>query len=707
MDEIKHKIEPGAGPVLVVAPIGPFRDAVRKALKGIGFEDVVSVNTVQDALWQLEAEEIMPCWILTTPCLNDGMNALKMLRLILEEPLLRAINVSIFYEVADAPCIPAAFELGALSSHASVSRSPGEIDRELRTVIARASGQGWDMCKVSASYLREFLAMRKDWVSLVELERSLSRMYPGAPDQLMALAESLYLAGRADEARAAIVQAVQLEPAFANEAVALAKRLGVGVDNIDPQSKSNIAVLYEINSALVVDSDADSRVAVIRILKSMNVLNIQAFADSDSALTWASRSKEPGIIVMDWRVKGDIQGPAFLQRLRLRGWCVAPVVVLSSAVQDGHRHLLRELGVELIVRKPLDEAAFTRALMLSLRTNHFPASHKVTLRRIDEALVNGDARSARRIAQQIFGSPAKLPVDVQMFLEAKLAYAERNYVDAHKLIVRLTRIEPDNIRYQDLLGKVLLKMGDFDAAVMCFKKNDAVAPDNIQRLCEMAEAYTEMGEFDQAKENASQVRELDDDSPLLHEIEVKIGIHSKDYAAAKAAFVHMPDPNVLFSYMNNRAVALAKAGQHDRGIELYDDTMRVVPEENAEFQAILLYNSGLAHVRKGDLIGALRQFTDAISKAKGRMKFKVQSILEKVDQALGTGAKVTLEQTPLIHPQQFDPLKIMPGDARCAGIFEAPSGMGASRYAPDRPRFKKRDSIQRGSTTSMLKTGFS
>jgi CheY-like chemotaxis protein len=688
-------------PILMVVPIGPLRDLIRQALKAIGFISVQAVSTAREAIHFLETEEILPFWIITTTHGQEELTAMHLLTLLLETPELRSISVSLFCETSERDVSLAGFVLGLLSSHKIGTRNAADISSELRTLVRRISENDHDLCLVAAEYLRATLREQKKYEDLLSFERTLMRHYPKQTKQLLAIAEANFLLGYSDDARSNLAQARYMDASLAKQADAIYQRYAGEEALARPLTLAKIADVFQLRSCVVIDPDDTVHKGVEEALQAIGVATVHCETDAKAALSWIAKNGEPGMIVMEWRLNG-MTGPAFLQRLRQAGCWNVPVFLLSSLVTVGHQQLIRELGVETIIEKPLSAEHFLKAIISALRASYLPSNYKTIVRKIEGYLTTGQFNEARAAATQLFAIKDKIPSEVQDFLQARLEFADGDPEVARGIVSKLLRDDADNLAYQDLLGKILLKMGEFEAAVLCFKRADAVAPDNIERICAIAEAYTELGDLDLAEEHIGVAKKIDEAAqPVLH-VKTRLGLATRNFDAAKAALSSLKNAMTILAYMNNRAVALARSGRPEKGAALYHDALRVLPDNRPEARSAILYNLGLAHIRMGNQSAALPFFAEAGQISSKRVKLKVDAILTKLDHVMKSGGIITIDRTmDEIKSKERAPMiaapKATPGTVRCYGLFN-PTNISLAYQNLKIPTFKKRATFQRGAT---------
>jgi tetratricopeptide (TPR) repeat protein len=186
--------------------------------------------------------------------------------------------------------------------------------------------------------------------------------------------------------------------------------------------------------------------------------------------------------------------------------------------------------------------------------------------------------------------------------------------------------------------------------------------------------------------------------------------------------------STLLGYMNNKAVALARCGNTDEAIELYNNTYESIPKDREDLVAIVKYNIALALVR-ADRFDEAQSVLKAVNQIKtSPVKQKAASLSLRLKRAIddgasfelrsstgapeskGSQAKVPANDSQIVSPE--DNAKLLakiaaePGDLCCYKIFhvrgETPAKVEAMLAKP--PRFKRRDAIEREEALGAEKT---
>ncbi|NRA43783.1 MAG: hypothetical protein HRU09_02380 [Oligoflexales bacterium] len=325
---------------------------------------------------------------------------------------------------------------------------------------------------------------------------------------------------------------------------------------------------------------------------------------------------------------------------RIRGkYPSIPIVILSSLVADDDKPLIQEMGVETIHEKPLQKDAFKKNLIYLIQQERLPANASVLERKIRQFLKSGKLTEAIAIKDQFINN-SEIPEVHKKRINAEFCYHNEDYVEARNLAIEAIKSDPNSIYLLNFIGKCLMKLADHKAAVMCFKKAQALSPKNIERLCDIAKASYEAGDTETCEKALAQGKALDRENEGLRETEGPIRIDLGPQSDAQDILAEMESIQELVSYMNNKAVALTKSGMIKEGIELYHKTIASMPANKKDTKCLVMYNLGLAFAKHGDLKGAKAQLEKTLAENPEKIERKCHSLKLRIEKSLETGAKL-------------------------------------------------------------------
>jgi CheY-like chemotaxis protein len=638
-------LENKASKVVVVDPSGPVRQLLVETVRsGLGMASVEGKATIADALQHLEIEHAD--WLIVPLLADQPANALHLLQIITEHPDLKHVRVSLMVEDSERYVLPAAYELGLLSHH----RRPFTKDslaEELKSLTSKLEENKFNEAETAAGYLRSYLTEAKAHDAQVELEKGLLDVYPGKPEILINLAAPQYHLGKQEAAKQTLAQVAMLDEKLTDQAKDVGKSL-FGADFALPtqvDGGGGISILGA-KSAIVIDSDDTVSTAVEETLKKLGVASIAKFSDGESAFAHIEKNPEPDLIIMEWRIP-KLSGPLLIQRIRHHNFLNVPVVILSSLLKPDDMPLVREMSVAGILAKPINKDLFVPNLIWTMQQERLPTEHQVMERKIGQLLAAGRKDEANPMRATFLADP-NVPMARKRVVEAKFAFANQEYQLARDAAIESLKLAGDSIIVLNLLGKTFMHLKDPVSALKCFKKAQDLSPQNIERLCEIAEVQTELGDKKGAEATMEKAVDLDPDSKVVEEAAVKNAIARGDVSTAQKLMGQMDSLNDLVAYMNNKAVAYAKCGHTDEATELYRKTVQSIPEARQDTRIIVQYNLALGMARAGKIEDAAEELRAVIATAKKlknvKISKKAQALKERIDAAIAKGTEFKLKE---------------------------------------------------------------
>ena len=629
--------------VVVVDPSGPVRQLLVETVRtGLGFTQVEGKGGITEVLQHLEVEHAD--WLIVPLMADQPANALHLLQIVTEHPDLKHVRVSLMVEDTELYVLPAAYELGLFSHHRRPFTKDSVAD-ELKTLLKRLEAVGFNESEVAADYLRGYLKDAKAHDSRVELEKGLLDVYPGKAQILINLAEPQYFLGRQDAAKQTLAQVSMLDAALTDKATELGKTLfGTEFKLPSVESGGDVNILGA-KTAIVVDSDDTVCTAVQETLKKLGVSSVEKFSDGEAAFAHIEKNPEPDLIIMEWRIP-KLSGPLLIQRIRNHNFLNVPILILSSLLKPDDMPLVREMSVAGILSKPLNKELFIPNLIWTMQQERLPTEHQVMERKIGQLLAANRKADAEPL-RAIFMANANVPMARKRVVEAKYAYANAEYALARDAAIDSLKLSGDSIIVLNLLGKTFMRLKDPVSALKCFKKAQDLSPQNIERLCNIAEVQTELGDKKAAAATMDSATALDPDSKVVEEAAVKVAIAGGDTTTAQKLMGELDSLNDLVAYMNNKAVAYAKCGHAPEAIELYRKTMQSIPEARLDTRTIVHYNLALSMARAGDVEDAAVELALVIAAAQkiknNKIIKKAQSLKERVDVSVSKGTEFKIK----------------------------------------------------------------
>jgi tetratricopeptide (TPR) repeat protein len=303
-----------------------------------------------------------------------------------------------------------------------------------------------------------------------------------------------------------------------------------------------------------------------------------------------------------------------------------------------------EMGVTTVMEKPTKRDDFLNGLAWTVSQARRPSEAKTLESRIRALLKAGKIDEAARAMQMLNARAETDGVGGATLkqLEAEFAFQMGDFVAARDLAMASLQAGGKSVLTLNLLGKTLMQLREFGTALSVFERANELSPDSIERLCATAETQSALGDDTKAMTTLDQAAKLDQENQAVINASVNIGLATGNAELAKGMLDRVRPTDSVLAYINNRAVAYAKAGNFKESIKLYKNALEAIPKEKDSLRAVVLYNLALAQIRDGDLNGAIDSL-QAVGSAKDQnLDKKVRSLLERGREAQASGVKLKL-----------------------------------------------------------------
>jgi tetratricopeptide (TPR) repeat protein len=356
------------------------------------------------------------------------------------------------------------------------------------------------------------------------------------------------------------------------------------------EQKSNMP-----NKILVVDDDPSVPVSIEQAFKKFNIQVLKA-SDLASALYLFNQHKfEVVIVELDF---GPLPGLALVQKWRLHEMEEkrnTGFIMLGAGTQRsaGDEALLRELGDLEIMNKPVNPVQLLPMISRALGTK----TRNTTLLEAKSRLVDPHLKT-KQYDKAIENVQKLIPEggDKAKRLLLEVYEAAEKYKDCFDSAVMMLKVENNNINLISTAGRMCMKLGNFTEARPFLEKADALAPQNLERLNQLATMYLKANQPEKSVAVFKKLNTLNPENPeykfevfkLLYE--AGFGDHAVNFGKEVA------QPMEIVRHYNNKGVLLAKEGRQDEALKEYDRSLKFFPKfkENSR----IYFNIALAHLSR-------------------------------------------------------------------------------------------------------------
>ncbi|WP_218110080.1 response regulator [Oligoflexus tunisiensis] len=508
------------------------------------------------------------------------------------------------------------------------------------------------------------LRTKRQWNEIIKLEKALLELFPGTTDTLLSIGEAQLASGDHESGLRTLQQVKLLNPSLSAQVDQLkANYILIDeedelFDDLEPLDMTGpLLNALGIQSAILVDPDSAVQQSVKQVMAGAGVQDLEVFDSGQKAWDWISNGQQPSLIIMEWRTL-DLTGVQFIQRVRQRLISV-PIMVVSSLVSQSEVPLVKEMGVNAVVEKPFDNATLMAEIITLLQQQQYPTEQISMDRKIIQCLQLGNKVEANRLIGIYLSNPDYDDAGKRR-MEAEYAFYEGHYMQSCTLASAALKQSHDSLELLNLLGKALMKLGDFESALKCMKKAQSLSPANIERACRMASLCAEMGDFEDAEDQLLQAKNLDAKNILVLEAEAQLALGSGDAERATKAMASLESLHRIVAFINNKAVALVRNNKFEEGIALYKSALEALPPPWGHAHDTVCYNLSLAHIRFSEYERALQSLEKVKSGPTTGIGKKAHSLRKKILHAQQTNTHLTIsvEAKELNNPN--DPKALVP-----------------------------------------------
>ncbi|SMF68984.1 response regulator [Pseudobacteriovorax antillogorgiicola] len=616
--------------VVIIDGSGTLRPVVGGILRDLGYRNVFALKSLSEYLSYPNKYQV--AWILTHPYIADPVTVFHLLKICLQDPKLRYLRITVFFDDSEQYLIPFAFSLGTMSFHVG-TLSHNSIRNDLKEVISMARSDRSDIA-IAARFFRKYLMSREWYMDRLMMEQMLLEGVDQSSEQLLNTAEAYFLTGQEQEGVSYLYETLM----FDNSQEELIERMA---NRYMGKSLKECRNPIKKDTCVVIDSDEAVRKPIAEILSKLDFRSVMEFEDGLSALEFSRKYKNIDLFVTEWKLK-EIPGPAFIQIVRHELEADIPIVVCSSLLKDKDEILLKEVGVNKVISKPIQARNFIASILSALKESQYPSELSSKEREFRLKLKSAQTQKAESILNSLLVD-SKVPRGKKVLLQGEFALHEGSFQEAKRLGQLAAQIMGYGTFVLNLLGKACLKLGDHENALNYLEKANSLSPQNLERLCAIATEQSAVGRDDDARKTMGQVLEDAPNAAFAKEAQLSIAVRQGEHQEASNLLGNMDSSDSLISFWNSQAISHVKQQNFLQGIEIYQRALRNLPPGYSDNRSFVRYNVALAYTRSNQLKKAATYLEAEAAMTHSPVHKKVCSLLSKVLKSLKTGEPIQLQ----------------------------------------------------------------
>jgi tetratricopeptide (TPR) repeat protein len=548
---------------------------------------------------------------------------------------IRSSNTKNPYFVSFFGALNTPFDFSALASLGlgswhRIQNTTKDFNEELSLLLTQISICNYSPGKLTAAYLRRDLLKNSDHHNLLTFDQKIIDKFPNDPRLLMNLAESNFLSKNTDAAITLLVQAKNMDSRLSTEIANLYGKIKLSQS---PSQGSQDGPSQQQSHCIVIESDPSVVNQILKVLTTLGIKNPTVFDNGQTAWAWLDSNPEPELIITEWKLPGLGASP-LIQRMRLRGLNKVPILVCSSKVAPEEMPLFKEFSISHLIKKPTSERELSMGLKWVLQQHSHPTNQTSLEKELALAIKRKDWTTAKNL-KAAYMANQKILDSRKSMIEAEFLYQEEKYsaaIDVAKSAARMTEV--DSLDFVDLMARCQQKIGDNVAASKFIEAAVKLSPQNVSRLCELAQLNTSVGTPENAEKYLHAAIHIDRGrSDVVESVSNWSMIIDSDDKVEKI-MAQVQDKLKIISHFNNRAVRLTQQHQNDQALKIYRLILKIVPFEQPELKARIEYNLALGLVKIGKFAQAIQVLNAANCKAFPTIHQKVESLKTRAKEAL-------------------------------------------------------------------------
>ena len=330
----------------------------------------------------------------------------------------------------------------------------------------------------------------------------------------------------------------------------------------------------------------------------------------------------------------SLPGLAFVQKWRqheiMEKRCTAFIMASGNKNIEINESLINELGDLESITKP-----FTAINLLPYLSRGMATKQRLlAFQELRDKLLeySNKPKDIDKVTQQIKSRLHELG-NKGFNLIYELYEKAGKYTEALEVVNPLLDQEPGNITLINAKGRLLMRLQRFSEAKTYLERSDAIAPDNIDRINQLAIAFLQLNDPSNAVERFKQVLALSPEDP-----EIKFKMFSQLFESGFESHAinfgkETTKPNEIVRHYNNKGVLLSKDGALDKALAEYQRALKFYPKFRENYK--IHYNIALNKIDRKDQASILEAKNHLDTCLKLEPDFsKAQSTLESVERIL-------------------------------------------------------------------------
>ena len=614
--------------ILVFSETGDAYNKINNALRTQGFATTGLAQSAEELYRLVNDDQINFDWLIFIDFHSSTETLSDVLRRIQNTKNRNRYFVSYFGNPSSFDKTPALTSLGLGSWHRIQNEK--DLNDELSALFSQINVWGYSPGKLTAAYQRHDLIKAGENSKLLTFDQKLIDHLPNEPRLLMNLAESNFLNGNTGGAITLLVQAKNMDSRLSAEIANLYSKIKAAQTSA-PSGEDSVS--HKRNQFVIIESDPSVVNQLLKVFATLGIENPEVFDNGQAAWHWLENNPEPELIITEWKLPGLGASP-LIQRMRIRGLNKVPIMVCSSKVSPEEMPLFKEFSISHLLKKPTSERELAMGLKWVLQQHAHPTNQTSLEKELALAIKRKDWTKAKNL-KAAYMANQKVVDSRKKLLEAEFLYQEQKYseaIDNAKAAAKMAEI--DSLDFVDLMARCQHKIGDDVVASKFMEVAAKISPQNVTRLCELAQINTLIGTPQNSEKFLQAAIHIDRDRQDVVESVSNWSLVIDNDDKFEQIMAHVEDKLKIISHFNNRAVQLTKQHQNDQALRIYRLILKIVPSDRPEMKARIEYNLALGLVKIGKFGQAIQILSATNCKSFPAIHQKVESLKTRKNEAL-------------------------------------------------------------------------
>jgi Flp pilus assembly protein TadD len=407
-----------------------------------------------------------------------------------------------------------------------------------------------------------------------------------------------------------------------------------------------------IQHAVVVSSRPALINAVRAELKRLGIENERVYCPTSAEETVSMVEKLKSVfLILDWNegARRIVQIVSTIKRQNL--YEAVPTFLISTESAREIAQLATEYGVRRVHIGEVSQSSIRSHLELIFKEQeHISPVRQVLLQAAKLRKVGSFTDAVQILTKTYQLDPTNVAVGTEL---AESLVAAEDHDQAAEVAAACLELAKDDIRLINVVGRCELKRNNFAAATKYFERAQILNPFNPDRLVDLGTSFLRTGRLDDAVLCFGKATDLDQKN---HAAKVGSGTATMmkgEINEALSILTRISDARELASIFNTAAILTIRAGNFDKGIQLYTSAIAAIGEDE-KVAAKLYFNKGLGFLRVQRTAEAKEAFLIAIKLDPSYEKARRALQTSKPNPSLGLLVKQKTDGTQQLKVKQSD-----------------------------------------------------